>query len=375
MFRRLFHLGLALGLLLVIVAGALPLRSADPPPKVDPAKMLVIKTVTLQGTEVLSKVLRSVHGQTGIEVAKAVADDPKVELNLQKVPFWKALDEIAKAADLRVNLYHKDNKLALIQGPYREVPTSYSGPFRITLKKLITLRDLETGAHGCLAKLEVAWQPPFQPFLVETRPDSFALKDDKGLDQELPKLDKTVGYVGGEGFATEIDVPIPALRRGVPRIGLFKGGLKMVGSAQMLTFTFDELKAAKAKDQQGVSVAITGFDAKLNEDKENLWTVAVALKYPPAEFKFESHQTNLWLVRNKAQLVSKRPNGPRISENGGYDSDDVAANQTVIRYRWADDPDKKINLGKPADWKFEYSTAGPVIEVPIDFEFKDVPLP
>jgi hypothetical protein len=30
---------------------------------------------------------------------------------------------------------------------------------------------------------------------------------------------------------------------------------------------------------------------------------------------------------------------------------------------------------KPTDWKFEYVTPGPVIEVPIDFEFKDVPLP
>jgi hypothetical protein len=365
----------SLALLLISVTATLPLRSADPPAKVDPAKSLVVKTVNLQGTELLSKVLRNLQGQTGIEVVKAVPDDPKVELNLQKVPFWKALDEIAKAADLRVNLYHKENKLALVQGPYREVPTSYSGPFRITLKKLIALRDLETGAHGCLAKLEVAWQPPFQPFLIETRPDTFALKDDKGLDQELPKLDNTKGYVGGDGFATEIDVAIPALRRGVPRIGLFKGGLKMVGSAQMLTFAFDELKAAKAKDQQGVSVAISGFDAKVNEDKENLWTVTVALKYPPSEFKFESHQTNLWLVRNKAQLVSKRPNGPRYQENGGYDSDDVAANHTVIRYRWADDPDKKILLGKPTDWKFEYSTPGPVIEVPIEFEFRDVPLP
>jgi hypothetical protein len=366
---------LSLGLVVAVGSVPAPVRSADP--KDDPAKSVVVKTVTFKGkNSALSKVLQTVQDQTGIEVRRAMAEDPKIdELNLQKVPFWKALDDIAKAADLRVSLYHRDNKIALVEGPYREVPTSYSGPFRITLKKLITLRDLETGAHGCLAKLEVAWHPPFQPFLVETRPDSFALKDDKGLDQEMPRLDKAMGYVGGDRFATEIDVPIPALRRGVPRIGLFKGSLKMAGSAQMLTFTFDELKQAKAKDQDGVSVAITNFDAKVNEDKESLWTVAVALKYPPATFKSENFQINAWLVRNQALLVSRKPNGPRYSENAGYDSDDVAANQVVIRYRWVDDADKKILLGKPADWKFEYTTPGPVIEVPIDFEFKDVPLP
>lgn len=365
---------LGLGLLLVAVTPSVPMRSAEPAAQADPAKSLIVKTVTLQSKDrLLSQVLQAVQDQTGIEVRKGVPEDPKVELNLQKMPFWKALDEIAKAADLRVSLYHKDNKITIVQGPYREVPTSYSGPFRITLKKLITLRDLETGAHGCLAKLEIAWQPPFQPFLVETRPDSFALHDDKGLDQELPKLDKATGYVAGDRFATEIDVPLPALRRGVPRIGLFKGGLKMVGSTQMITFTFNDLKKEK-QEKDGVVAEITGVDAKVN-DGENLWTVAVGLKYPPSTFKFESFQINAWLVRNKAILVSKKPKGPRYPENGGYDTDDVAANQTIIRYRWADDPDNNIKLGKPADWKFEYTTPGPVIEVPIEFEFKDVPLP
>lgn len=370
--RRVCSLGLVLAL-----AGAMSaalVHSADPAPKPDPAKSLTVKTVTLQVKDrPLSQVLQAIQGQTGIEVRKGVAEDPNVELNLQKVPFWKALDEVAKAADLRVSLYQKDNKIALVEGPYREVPTSYSGPFRITLKRLVTLLDLETGAHGCLAKLEVAWQPPFQPFLVETRPDSFALKDDKGLDQELPRVDKATGYVAGDRLATEIDVPLPALRRGVPRIGLLKGGLKMIGSAQLITFTFDDLKKQR-QEKEGVVAEIAGVDAKV-ADGENLWTVAVALKYPPSTFKFESFQINAWLVRNKALLVSKKPRGPRYPENGGYDTDDVSATQTVIRYRWADDPDNKIVLGKPADWKFEYTTPGPVIEVPIEFAFENVPLP
>jgi hypothetical protein len=30
---------------------------------------------------------------------------------------------------------------------------------------------------------------------------------------------------------------------------------------------------------------------------------------------------------------------------------------------------------KPADWNVEYRPPGPIFEVPIPFEFKDVPLP
>lgn len=344
-------------------------QSQAPKPKIDPAKAVVVKNVTIEAKDwPLSKALQTVQGQTGIEVRRGTEDDPTIkELKLKNVSFWQALDEIAKAADVRVSLYQRDGKIALVPGPYREVPTSYSGPFRITLKKLIALRDLETGAHGCLAKIEVAWQPPFQPFLLETQPETFSLKDDKGLDQELPPLEKSAGYVGNDRHAIEIDVALPALRRNVARIGLLKGSLKMIGSAKTLNFEFTELKKAK-KEQEGVNVEITNFDAKVNEDKENFWTLEVRLKYPPSTIK-ESHQISDWLVRSRPELVRK--GGMRLRPNAGFDSDPES---TTIRYRWVDDL-PKLNLGKTSEWKFEYITPGPVIEVPIPFEFKDVPLP
>jgi hypothetical protein len=37
--------------------------------------------------------------------------------------------------------------------------------------------------------------------------------------------------------------------------------------------------------------------------------------------------------------------------------------------------DMKLVRGKPENWKVVYRTPGPMAEVPVTFEFKDVPLP
>ncbi|MBY0524950.1 MAG: hypothetical protein K2R98_16210 [Gemmataceae bacterium] len=349
-------------------------RSDDPKPKADLAKDLVVKYVTLQESDTtLSKVLEKLKAQTDIEVVRQGTEDPRIaKLKLEKVTFWKALDAIAREADMRVNLYQRDGKMALVQGPYHEVPTSYSGPFRVVLKRIMTIRDLETDAHACVARVEIAWQPPFQAFLLETKPDTIVLQDDKGLDQKVPKVGKGQSFVDSGRNAMEIDIPLPALRRSVQRIGVLKGQMNMVGSGRQLTFKFDALKKDK-REQEGVNIEIANFEGKKNADGEMQYVVNLSLKYPASTFKFESFQIGAWLVRNKAYLVNKA--GMKFTENAGFDSDDVSATQVVVNYRWVDDADKKFVLGKPDNWKFEYLTPGPVIEVPIPFEFKDVDLP
>ena len=58
-----------------------------------------------------------------------------------------------------------------------------------------------------------------------------------------------------------------------------------------------------------------------------------------------------------------------------YETGDQTENKAIIRYRFGDDPDKNIKLGKFGEWKLVYRTPGRITEVPIPFEFKDIPLP
>ena len=81
------------------------------------------------------------------------------------------------------------------------------------------------------------------------------------------------------------------------------------------------------------------------------------------------------MVLLRASPLSSWTTGQVIPVNGGYETDEVSENQAVIRYRFTDEPEKNLLLGKPSDWKLIYRTPGRIHELPVPFEFKELPLP
>src|SRR5258708_3330670 len=135
-------------------------------------KELAPKLFTLQGKDLeMAKVLVALGKQTGnaVEDRRASKEGTKLKIDLKNVTFWQALDAIAKEADAKVSLYERDGKLALVDGPYLAMPVSYAGLFRVAVKRLDISHILEMDAHTCVITLEVAWEPRFQPLLMETQ--------------------------------------------------------------------------------------------------------------------------------------------------------------------------------------------------------------
>ena len=361
-------------------AGAGP---QDKPPAGDSPKELAPKTVTLQGKDVPMKAaLTALFKQTGNRVAdrRQMKADTRLKLNLEKAGFWQALDAIAREADARISLFEQDGALALVDGPYRELPVSVNGLFRTTVKRIDLTHVLEADAHYATLLLEVAWESRFRPFFVETKPESLTVEDDK--KNALPINDEGKGQAPVESpNAMELRVRIPAPRRSAQALGLFKGTLAATGAGKMLDFTFDDLaRAAKPgkkaqpvkQTKDGVSVHLRRFIVE--DDGDKLWTIEVMLEYPAAGPKFESFQS--WFIHNDIYLL-KEKDGLEIKfpNNAGLETDDASDTKAIIRYRFADEPDKKLLLGQPGDWKLVYRTPGKFVEAPVVFEFKDVPLP
>lgn len=376
--RTLFPVLLTTAVGIALVATGLGTGADEKPVRMSPAaKDLQPRVVTIQDKAIpLSKALKAVREQTKIDVADRRQNntkDPVLRLNLDKATFWQALDAVAREADLRVSLHEKDVRIALIdhEDGYREMPTSCNGLFRVTLKRLTAVRFLDADAHFCTARLEVAWEPGFQAFLIETRPGGLTIQDDRGRIVDARGAEKGQASVNNEGpCATEIDVSFPAPQRTAVKLGLFKGSLAVVGSGKMLEFTFNDLAAARTKSrevqQEGVKVTLSQFSGK---DKSDLWTFGLKLDYPAGGPNFESFQS--WVVNNQAYLENKA--GKRFPANGGYETVDQSANQAILRYRFVDEGN--FTLGAADTWKLVYRTPGQISEVLIPFEFKDVPLP
>src|SRR5262249_35986257 len=206
--------------------------------------------------------------QTGITVAdrRLSRNDPKLALELTRVPFWKALQTIAKSANARISPYQADGNLALVKGPNRSFPVEFHGPFQVAFKRLEIKHDLESDNRSSLVHLEVAWEPWFQPFYLEAGPATAVFAPDKqgkAIKAEVPSRGQL--SVAGK-MAVEVEVRLPAPERSSPRIDLLHGTFRVIGPSKMLTFAFPSLKPVKSEpirqEKEGVTVSLTKVTAK-----------------------------------------------------------------------------------------------------------------
>jgi hypothetical protein len=352
--------GLAPAFLLLCVVG----WADDQAPLLQPRPVIFPKNSVL-----LSDTLTQVQEQTGNRVAdrRLAKNNPRLQFDRTKATFWQAIEAIAKAADARISLYQPDGVIALVDGPYRPAPVSYQGVFRVAVKRLELARDLETGHHSCVASLEAAWEPWFQPFYLEAGPSTFAFpKDDQGRELKVNVPGRGQMAVAGKS-ALEVEFRVPAPKRSVPGIDQLKGVFKVIGPSKMLKFTFDLEPAKKPsrKVQEGVAVSLSRIATSASR-----WSFDIIIENPPGGPKFESYQS--WLDNNQIYLEKKGNERQVVSPNSTDEEPlgNVTAAWAGIRYHFTNPPS-----GKFEDWRLVYRTPGKIVEVAVPFDFKDLPLP
>jgi hypothetical protein len=364
-----------------LLALLLSFSSALDRPDAAPQTVPEQKFVTLQSDKLtLKQALADVTKQTGIhlEEPRGLPEEP-LDLDLKHVPFWQAIDSIAKTANARVNLYPTSGRIVLAKrgDKYCLSPISYDGRFRLSVKKVTTTRDLEVGddAPGRGAThvaLEIAWDPELLPLYLETRPHAVRMTDDKNNAFSVPDEGSSLAPVDGL-IAIGLDLHLPALPRTVRRISSLKGRLSMIGPSKMLTFNFDRLDriaTASANDPERSlrleRVTCRILDVKLRPDR---WTVRVALDYPPGMKQLDSNQS--WVVNNEMRLESL--DGKKHLVQTDYALELATPRRAVLSYHFRDKGD--LVRGKTRDWKLTYRTPANLIEAPIAFSFTDIPLP
>jgi hypothetical protein len=365
----------------VIAATAILDGGASQKQDAPPTKLPEPKLVTLHAEKIrTSQALAEIAKQTGIRVEAGTGlADESIPLNLQRMDFWRTLDVIAASANARVNLYPTSGRIVLDKRGvnYRLPPISYHGRFRLTVQKVTASRDLEIGdtdprASSTNIALQIAWDTELLPLYLETRPHAVRFMDDTNKVVTIPDEGSSLAPVDGL-IALGIDLHLPSLPRSVSSLRSLEGELSMIGPSKMLTFTFDLLdRLAKANpndpERRMTQEGVTCHILKVTLDRER-WTVQIALDYPPGLKQLDTNQS--WVVNNEMTLES--PDGKKRFASTNYVLEEVTPRRAVLSYHFRDRGG--IMRGKPSGWRVTYRTPADLIEVPIKFKFKDIPLP
>jgi hypothetical protein len=335
--------------------------------------------VSLQGAHLpLGQALKSLGEQTAEPVADLMGDpDPTVDVNLEKVPFWDALDALAKSAHGRLDI-HSRAGIAITSRPAHWIPphVSRSGLFRVALNGISSKLDLATDSLTtdsltCTAAVEVAWEPHLLPLLLDTRPKGLHIQDaHSGWSVTDDSPTSSLAPVDGR-TSLSFDVNLPLINRSIRDLALLEGSFYAVAPTKMLTFTFpalDRLRAAAADDpvRQAVQEGVECRVGKVVAEDDH-WSVQIVLDYPEGNVKLDSYQS--WVVNNDIHLEGK--DGDRFPSDA-YLLEESTPRHAVLTYHFTDKERMKRGLG---EWKLVYTTPALVVKVPVPFSFKDVPLP
>lgn len=336
--------------------------------------------VTLKGQGMrLTEAIRAIQAQTGNvindlrEANGEEATNPALDLDIDKKPFFEALDIVGEKAGVRINPYTGDGTIGLMAGmaaepapgmPARVKPMIvYSGPFRIELKNLGTTRDFSLPAGTASAQFEVLWEPRLRPMLLGIKNEDLAITDDQGrtVAPQVKEESDEVALRAGN-CAAEVNLALAAPERTATKLASLKVKGSVTVPSGMMLFKFPSVAAANVTQKQG-DIAVT-LDS--TEVDEQVWKVGLVVSYPGgAGPEFASYRQGLFNNR----LWLQKPDGSRFEQNGGFNQTGSDNGRVGFEYLFVDAP------GKPADHSLVYETPSKIVPIPLEFEFKDVPLP
>ncbi len=329
-------------------------------------------TVTFHGEGVpLSKFLEEVERQTGNKIVDRrekfgqEKTDPALKIDLDKVPFWEALDRVLDQAGMTVYPYATEPAVSFVARPENAVRgghTVYPGPFRIEPTAVIATRELNDLEEGSLqVKLQVSWEPRLRPISLRQQFADLKAADENGrplsvngsggeLEAQVDRDDTTV----------EMYLPFALPSRDVKKIASLDGAIDVILPGKAAEFRFDKLTASKMVEKRVGGVTVIFEEARRSED---VWEIAVSVRFDKAGSALESHRG--WIFNNEAYLET--PEGKKIKDDG-FETTQQTENQIGLTYLF--------NLDTPPDkMTFVYKTPTAILPARFEYRLKEISLP
>ena len=335
--------------------------------------------VTLKGDDLaLSEVLATISKQTGnpiVDHRPAFGEEQResrIRVDFDKTPFWRAIDSVLDQAGLTLYGFTGQRGAFAVGRPPGAAPRAaqayYAGMFRFEPLKFVAVRDLRNPSMESLKFfMEVTWEPRMQPFAIMQPLAEVSVTVDGGQPLAVMGAEAEPESLVREGISTvELEIPLSLPKRDVKTIARLGGKLLVLMPGPLEDFRFSELplaarnRPASRVEQRKAGALVIVDHLRKNNDA---WEVAVRVKFEGPSAALESHRS--WILENQAFF--EQADGTRI-EPAGIEQTVQNKEETGINY-FFDLKDGPKNL------TFVYRTPIVVLELPVTYEFRDLPLP
>jgi hypothetical protein len=332
-------------------------------------------TITLSAKEMpLADVFAAIEKQTGNKLAdnrEQDSDAPDgaangITIELKAEPFWPAVDQILDKANLGIYSYGGEDSLSIVTRASDERPrhgaANYAGPFRIDILEVQSQRNLRQPQRQSLKlQMEIAWEPRLRPIALSQPVADVKATTDSGQELQVSQPDAVLDVEVPAGTqAAEIVLPFGLPPRDAKRITTLRGKLRALVPGRQVKFQFDDLANASGKSQRRGGVQVTLDNVRKNNA---IWEVHMRLTLDEDNDALQSHRG--WAFQNLSYLVDK--NGEQI-DNAGFETTRQTANEVGLAYLF-DLPEGIDGL----TWVYE--TPAAIVELPVEYELKDIELP
>ena len=323
--------------------------------------------VWLEGELAVSDALAALARQTGNRVAGFEGRPGTVRANYRDRLYWEALDDVLDQAGLSVNPFGgQPNTLVVAARPPDELPlrgrAAYRGVLRFEAVRVELRRDLRNPAiDGMRLTVHVTWEPRISPISLIQPLANVEAVTDQG-ERLAASAEQAVLNASAESgvSAVELGIPLALPRREARSIARFRAVLTVLAPGRTDTFEFTNLDTARNVEQARAGVRVTLEELRKNLD---VYEVRLRVRFADAPEALESHRG--WVYRNEAFLLSA--GGKRI-DNAGVQPTRHNGEELGLSYLFE-------LPGSLAGCKFVYKTPAVILRVPVDYEFRDIPLP
>ncbi|HQU46779.1 MAG TPA: hypothetical protein PK867_28505 [Pirellulales bacterium] len=330
--------------------------------------------VTLSGEKPLSEILKALEEQTHNKLVDLRSEfgqevgDPKLKVDFQQTPFWKALDDVLDQAELTIYPYTSENGgLGLMSRGESRLPRHgqavYTGAFRIEGTEFVARRDLrDPMSHILSLTLEAAWEPRLQPIVIVQPASDLVAVDDNG--QAIPVAASAGDMqfpIDADMKSVELPVQFQLPERNVRRIASLKGKLTAMLPGRVEAFRFANLDKNKRADRRKAGVTVSLESVRKNEA---VWEVRVLLSFEKATGALESHLSTGWVTSNFAALEG--PDNKTVPFAGLETTRETETEVGTAYY---------FDVPNIKGYTFVYKTPTAIVSLPVAYELKDLDLP